>query len=39
MKHNYVVILKDGAAKFQKVKALSKTKPFIEYSDEGCNGR
>ena len=33
--HNFVVILKDGAKNFEKVKALSKTKPFIEYSDKG----
>jgi len=35
MKHNFVVILKDGAVHFEEVKALSSTKPFIEYSDKG----
>ena len=35
MKHNYVVILKDGAKDFTKVKALSKSRPFVEYSDKG----
>ena len=35
MKANFVVILKDGAKNFEKVKALSKSKPFIEYSDKG----
>lgn len=35
MKHNFVVILKDGAKSFEKVKVLSKTKPFIEWSDKG----
>ena len=35
MKHNYVVILKDGSKNFEKVKALSKTKPFCEFSDKG----
>ena len=33
MKNTYVIILKDGAKHFEEVKALSKTKPFIEYSD------
>jgi len=35
MKANYVVILKDGAKDFEKVKALSNIKPFVEYSDKG----
>ena len=35
MKSNLVVILKDGAKNFKKVKSLSKIKPFIEYSDKG----
>ena len=35
MKSNYVVILKDGAKHFEKVKVLSKNKPFTEYSDKG----
>jgi len=35
MKANFVVILKDGETNFEKVKALSKSKPFIEYSDKG----
>ena len=35
MKHNFVVILKDGAVHFEEVKALSKTKPFCEFSDKG----
>jgi len=33
---NFVVILKDGTKNFEKVKALSKTKPFVEYSDKGA---
>jgi len=35
MKSNYVIILKDGEKNFEKVKALSKTKPFCEFSDKG----
>ena len=35
MKANYVVILKDGTKNFEKVKKLSKSKPFIEWSDKG----
>lgn len=35
LKSTHVVILKDGAKNFEKVKKLSKNKPFIEYSDKG----
>ncbi len=35
MRSNFVVILKDGSKHFEEVKALSKNKPFIEYSDKG----
>lgn len=35
MKSNYVVILKEGTKNFEKVKALSKSKVFVEYDDNG----
>jgi len=35
MNSNFVVILKNGAKDFTKVKELCKNKPFIEYSDLG----
>jgi len=35
LKHNYVIILRDGAKDFTKAKSLSSTKPFIEYDDNG----
>ena len=35
MKHNFAVIVRDGSKSFNKVKELSKSKPFIEYDDNG----
>lgn len=36
MKSNYVVIIRTGEQDFKKVKALSKTKVFVEYDDNGA---
>ena len=33
--HNFVIILKDGQKNFEKVKSLSSTTPFVEYSNRG----